>query len=469
MIQGGAVAHQKIMPFTFGEEVKKASLLLYDTEKDLPINVRMVIEAFSNCGVGFLLSRNNRVYSCRDARSQRYRLGHIGIPLFDELKSVIFKGISLRGEEIIFAAHCRAHVKFNLGDLEKHLCLVEPPVLLPEDEMFALYGMVFGTVNPALIELSSNGSILNVLDTSLFVDVSKNPGTIMTNAGEHTWGIEFDPKQLINLFCNYVVLKCTSIDVEIKPYETPKSTNPRSIGIITGNGPDSGMALWRNINQYISEYLGDHFLGDISFPSVHVISVPALGLSMELDKRDDSTWIAIKDAILKLKELDIELLALACNTTHYYSDKIRTLFEDENKKFISMADETLRYIQHYGIEDVAILGIPLVANLKEFSAYSYLQKLSVEKIPDDVMDKFFELGYEVKKMKNPHAITSKFLRLLKSDIKSKNVILALTELSLIYEGLKKRKSSELVIIDTLSIYAQSIACKSLGISTEWGI
>jgi aspartate racemase len=452
----------KIECFPIEFELKKAEKLVNDNEGGVPKNVISIVKFCCTNGIGVILSRNVKVLSCKDARSNRIRLGHKGIPLFDELKSIVFRSYDKDGKEIIVASHCRGHMNIITDRLIKIFSLSKEPEILPEEELKSRFGMQFGTVNPILLDLNSNGTIINIFDSSLTKPLAKCPGTMMTNAGNHTWGIEIDPSALIPKIRNGYVNDIAEPDKELEYYEVPQLTNPKSIGIITGNGPDSGIALWNKINAYFSEMLGEHFLGDISLPKVSIVSLPAMGLSMELDKRDTATWETISEAIDKMICNDVNLLALACHTTHYYTDKIRALFEKNGKRFISMPEATISYIKKENLSDLAIIGISYVANLQEYSAYSELKNYNIEIPSDEVLSKFHEIGYDIKKMKNLYPVFQKFTSLLRTDIKAKNIIIALTELSILVESQKKRYEYK-NIIDPLDIYSKELSRLSLGI------
>lgn len=457
----------KIECFSLKTEIRKAEFLLKSGEIEIPKNVLTIIQFCCKNNLGFILSRNIKVFSCKDARSNRVRLGHIGIPLFDELKSIVFVGKDDNSKEIIVAAHCRANMNISTKALMNLCNLQEPPVILPEQELNSRFGMQFGIVNPILLDINSNAKIINIFDVSVTKIVAQCPGTMMTNAGDHTWGIEFDPILLINTIHNKIIDSIAEDDKELEYYELPQSTNPKSIGIITGNGPDSGITLWNRINNHIVELLGDHFLGDISLPKVFVISLPEMGLSMELDKRNEVTWEALSEGIRKMQESNVDLLTLACHTTHYYTTKIREKFEHNGRKFISMPEITMEYIKKAELSDLAIIGISYVANLQEYSAYSQLKSLNIETISEATLDKFHRIGYEVKKMKNLYPTFRKFINLLHTDIKSSNIVIALTELSILVESQKKRNSQK-NIIDPLDIYAREIAKLSLSFADEEG-
>jgi aspartate racemase len=449
--------------FSLSDEIARAKALLYGNETEIPANVLTVIRFCCEHRVGFILSRNIKVMSCKDARSNRVRLGHTGIPLFDELKSIVFVGVDGQGNRMIIAAHCRGHMNINVNRIIEIYSLISTPMILPESELLARFGMVFGIVNPMLLDVNSENTVVNIFDIGLTTVVAECPGTMMTNAGNHTWGIELEPNLLIKAIKGAIVDTIASPDKELDYFEVPQAVNPKSIGIITGNGPDSGIALWRKINSYFVEQLDTHFIGDISLPKVTVISLPAMGLSMELDKRDTATWETILEAIKGMVQNNVEILSLACHTTHYYTNRIRKEFEHNGRKFVSMPETTIKYIKESKLTDIALLGIGYVANLQEYSAYTELRDLDVEIVSDEVLAEFHKLGYEVKKMKNIPRAFLKFINLIKTEIKAKNVIIALTELSILYESQRKRSQVK-NIIDPLDIYAKEVVRQSLSIS-----
>jgi len=358
-------------------------------------------------------------------------------------------------------------MNINVDKIVEIYSLVSMPMILPESELFARFGMVFGTVNPMLLDVNSENTVINIFDISLTQVVAECPGTMMTNAGDHTWGIELEPNLLIKAINGAIVDTIASPDKELDYFEVPQAVNPKSIGIITGNGPDSGIALWQKINSHFVEQLDTHFIGDISLPKVTVISLPAMGLSMELDKRDIATWETILEAIKGMIQNNVEILSLACHTTHYYTSQIREVFEQNGRKFVSMPETTIKYIKESKLTDIALLGIGYVANLQKYSAYTELKNLDIETVSNEVLAEFHRLGYDVKKMKNIPRAFLKFINLVKTEIKAKNVIIALTELSILYESQRKRSQVK-NIIDPLDIYAKEVVRQSLSLSKARG-
>lgn len=430
-------------------------------------NVKRIIEYCVNNKIGYVLSRNQFAGTCRDARSKRYRLGHIGIPLYDELKSIVGMAVDENGVETFIAMHCRGHMEIDFNAVQSLMGYSTKIQILSEELLARKFGLEFGIVNPISLCINSSGNIFQVFDYGLIEPISQYPGTMMTNAGNHYCGIEFDVVQVIESIPNHKVASIAVQDRELLTHDLPSCTNPKSIGIITGNGPDSGMTLWHSINDNISQILGEHFLGDMSLPKVYIASIPAMGLSMELDKRELATQSVLLEAVENLKMQKVDLLALACHTTHYFERQIREIFDSKTQHFISMPETVIKYLDNEKISDAAILGINYVADLGKWSAYSPAKDLNIkfEKLSADTMKKFHEIGYDVKQMADYHKSYMKLISLIRKDIKSNNVIIALTELSILLEkSSKKNWKSDKKIIDALDLYAHEIATYCLGLN-----
>jgi len=455
------LTENKIVSFPYDHELSVAASLLMEDEKNIPDNVISVLKYCCDKSIGFILSRNTKAMSCKDARSKRSRLGHIGIPLCNELKSIVFRGFNKNNQESIIMAHCRGNCEIDVCSLMDACNLEQSPEIMAESDLQEQYGMVFGIVNPFLAESRWSGRFIHAFDEDISRATSMPPGTMMTNAGDHTWAIEFDPSLMVSVFNSPIVSRITKIsDVEATTvdsgFQFDSMSETKHIGIITGNGPDSGKALWSEINKKFVEYYGNNFMGDISLPKVTVISIPAMGLSMELDKREGAVWLALSEAIQQLRSVNVDILVLACHTTHYFTEKIRSLFEFDGKKFISIAEATIEHIKEKQLNDIAVLGISFVADLNSYSIYKDLNALTIEDISEKTMRRFHELGYEVKKMRNNHTAFQKFNSLLKKEIKAKNVVIALTELSILWMNRKDSWQPNKEIIDPLDVYAKRI-------------
>ncbi|KPA17550.1 aspartate racemase-like protein [Candidatus Magnetomorum sp. HK-1] len=431
----------------------------------VPEKVRKVVKYLYENDVGFILSRNKKAESCKDARSKRNRLGHVGITLFEELKSFVGKIILKSGKEYIIAIHCRAHVDISYEKVSKALDTDGKLVRLEDEELNKIFGLEYATVNPILLSCEK---IQQIFDTGIFESIVKIPGTMMTNAGDKTWAIEFDPKVLIKVIPNVLIADISGDKKSLLRHENLNIVNPKSIGIITGNGPDSGIALHQILNDYIINFKGKHhFSGDISLPKVHMLSLPEMGLSMELKYRETATWNALSVACKQLCKKDIKILAVACNTCQYFGPEIKKICDVFDVEFISMSETVMKYVikniknEENGIKDFAIIGIDTVAGLGEFSAFRDLAKFNPISVDQKIIKEIHEIGYQVKQQNNTSGF-QKLEQIFDKRINTKNFIVALTELSIIIRNNKKSTTKKgKVIVDTLDLYGKEIAKASL--------
>jgi prolyl-tRNA editing enzyme YbaK/EbsC (Cys-tRNA(Pro) deacylase) len=200
---------------SYKREVETAcKMLKAPAEKSLPEYVALTIQFCVENDIGFILSRNERALSCQDARSKRKRLGHVGIPLWDELKSIVFKGTDMGLREKVIIVHCRGNRKIDTKLLKPCCKLSRKPDIMSADELSNRFGMEYGIVNPFLVQAKWENEIIHVFDKELLTPIVTYPGTMMTNAGNHTWGIEFAPELLIKATDNKIIERVAKPDGE---------------------------------------------------------------------------------------------------------------------------------------------------------------------------------------------------------------------------------------------------------------
>src|SRR5436189_167720 len=81
--------------------------------ENLPEAVHQCAERLRAFGIWHQFTRNEPATSCQDAARKRNRLGHKGVPLWDELKSFLGEFHS-GGVREIFLAHCRGDRRLDL-------------------------------------------------------------------------------------------------------------------------------------------------------------------------------------------------------------------------------------------------------------------------------------------------------------------------------------------------------------------
>jgi aspartate/glutamate racemase/prolyl-tRNA editing enzyme YbaK/EbsC (Cys-tRNA(Pro) deacylase) len=424
----------------------------------LPPGVQQTAAFLRERGVWFCLGRNQEARSCRDAAKKRNRLGETGIPLWDELKS--FFGTVRRpdGREQHFMVHCRGD---RLLDLDRVSDEVGGEIERLDGEALARLGMDYGLVNPfALDGPLITSPLLQIFDTDLLEPIGV-PGTVMTNAGDLTWSVELHVGQLVDALEHVHTANVSTNDPEER-LRPAWAISPATIGIVTGNGPESGMMLWRMMNSAVREALGQDARGDVVMPRVVVQSIPELGLTMELDQREHDVWPALRRAVLTLCRDGAKVIAVACNTTPYFAPEIRKLTDEYGAEFVSIAEVAGRWLRARGIDQVALVGVRTVADLGPWSAFREpLAGIGVE-VPDDhTMGRIQELAYDVKARGADHRSLTHLRNILKRGVQSDVVLLALTEISLVLEVQKTSQRSERLLIDTMQLYADELARRYL--------
>lgn len=326
--------------------------------------------------------------------------------------------------------------------------------------------MGYGLVNPFIpTELESPAStspVLQLFDGEVISPLGL-PGTMMTNAGELTWAVEFHPQGLFNGIESAQQASISQPDPEVKP-RPPAVLRRFRLGIITGNGPESGKLLWSLANARIHAGLGREDRGDTSLPSVRVSSLPMLGQTMELGTRSRFVWPPLRDEIVKMCRGGVTTLTLACNTTHYFTDEIREICAQYGTEFVSMPEVVASHLGENDIDSVALVGIRYVTDLRGWSAYGpALRDFTVEVPSDSALDAIDKLAYQVKSYGPSRQALAELRGIVTREVVSTHVIVALTELSILLQTQKSPGRSGKVLIDPLSLYADAIAGRFLGV------
>ena len=349
--------------------------------------------------------------SCKQAARHRDRLGsgdNGGIPLWAELKSIVGIARSGVGKAVPYAAHTRANTRIDEASLISALGLDPDETSLQSifdgdpdlDEGRSpavprgLRERWFGLVNPltANLVLSELGDldlafpdVVQVFDISLSLPGGV-PDTVMTNLGDRTRAMELAPADLIDAVrrlsgathVEEIAVPCPIWLGESGKYlkdaflSWPPPFGPR-IGILTGNGPESGVMLWQDILATVRRL--DPQVPDAFMPDVLVHSLPEMGLSMDLVAREEQVREIVLRGVRDLLRLDCKLVTVACNTTIYFAPKIEALCAEHGARFVSIAEAAVpaaaRALTKPGTgADVGLVGIGPVVDLDGgFSGY----------------------------------------------------------------------------------------------------
>lgn len=442
-----------------------ASLLVHG--ELIPEPVRHCAEILRGIGIWHQFSRNEPATSCQDAARKRNRLGHKGIPLWDELKSFLGEYYDSQGQRKVFLAHCRGDRKLDLDKLRQALKFVgeiRRVSLKTEERLWMDHRVGYGTVNP-LVHVEG---VVQIFDEELRHPVGV-PGTVMTNAGDFTWAVEFDPAELFPNMPDSGWADVVQPERESEDQLRWGVRQPQPIGILTGNPSDSGLDLCASVIAHVRELLKKNSLGDISLPKLVMISTPQIGISMEMDKRESPLREALLRTVDELCAAGSRILAHPAHTTHYFAPEMTARAMEHGARFISIAEVTAAKLRSSGIKEIALLGTKYVTDFsQQWSVYrDTFQGFEVHTPSPAGWKKIHDLGYEVQQ-RGPTPVCFNWMRdLLREEVppSCKHVVLAMTEFSPIVRRLKSRGRQRKILIDPIDVYGEAIANEYLGLPT----
>lgn len=435
--------------------------------EQIPSRVLRVQEFLRENKIWHQLSRNRKATGCREAASVRQCLGQEGIPLSREMKSNLGYFVDEANKKFPVVLHCRGNEQIDFEKVRLALGFngnFERSVVEEDKSLDDSYGLI----NPFELELDSRSGELTVqvFDRGL-LDHTFLPHTLVTNAGDRTWAVEFQVESLIDCIPNRRLF----VDDIVEDKVDERHPN---IGILTGNGPESGALLWQTITENVRK-LQEPLSGDVYLPKVFVRSAPAMGLTMELRSRSQQVWEEIKpelealcEQIAKGNESAKNLLAVACNTTPFFDSRIREIALKYDVEYVSIVDSVNDYVDAEQITEFVLLGIGYVLD-EDFSGYRRFltdDLFKVKTLSEDSISRINELAYLVKRGSNIDRCFTKFMDIVKhnTDESGEKVVVALTEISVILEQKKdtlakwrKRGKTKNDIIDSVDLYGQRIA------------
>lgn len=224
-----------------------------------------------------------------------------------------------------------------------------------------------------------------------------------------------------------------------------------AIGIIAGSGPEAGLDLWAKILQHNRRRLGAGFRGDVDAPEVHVVSQPALGLSMELERTEAPVWAAL-EASARALDGRVQAYAIACNTLNLFAGRLHAL--GLRARLLSFSEVVRRHLQQRAAtHGVCVLGARPVAELGALSPYRGLcDQFEVERLNEAQIAQLHALIYDVK-FHGPQAPgLADRLQALLAGIRSRTVLLACTELPLI----SRTGHAPRDLVDVTDVVAQAL-------------
>ena len=221
--------------------------------------------------------------------------------------------------------------------------------------------------------------------------------------------------------------------------------NQKLLGILGGLGPMASV--------YFCEMLISHTKADRECDHINFL------LSSRADTPDRSSYIlglsdddptpAMTEEARRLEAAGAELIAIPCNTAHYFYDRI---CEAVNTPILNIITETARFCRASGVRKIGVLATEGTAAAGAYQ--KFLDGFSIEVLPltkseqDTVSDIIFN------KIKRGLAPDVNALMSVAEALRSRGaelIVLGCTELSLV----KKQNSLPEYIIDSLELLALS--------------
>lgn len=407
--------------------------------------VERTLRFFRDRGLWHLTSENPPVRSCAEAAAHRRRLGQVGIPLCDELKSLLYAYEDASGLRRYVLLHCRGHQRVDLGKVAATLATTVMPV--EAAELLVRFGAEYGTVTPPL--LGAREGVRHLVDDTVLARYYP-PHTIMTNCGDLEHAVEFRAAALFESMPDVAV-----VDIVL---DEDKQLPRQQLGFVTGNPPESGILLWQRVNDRIRSDDRVRLRGDVGLPRVVIESVPDLGASLDLPEREAFLRHGVLRAVEGLCEAGLTAIAVTCALPLSLSEEVSLLCTRHGARFYPLAVVTADYLRRERVVTFDLLGSGSVGDISGQSAFGpALRGLDVHVPTPRSLAVLRDLAYLVKQELVSPAAVNRFRDLVSRSTKTDTVVLALPELSILMSGQKGHTRSGKRFIDTFELLADALA------------
>ena len=135
----------------------------------------------------------------------------------------------------------------------------------------------------------------------------------------------------------------------------------------------------------------------------------------------------IKKDLEILDKIGVDIVAIPCNTSHYFYDEFKNF---ANLKIINMIEETILEIKRRGIKKVAVFGTLGTLNSKVYNKYAEKNGIEVKELSSEDKNSVMDIIYKIKETNNLE--NKKFVEILNKYCDDETIgIIACTELSLL--------------------------------------
>ena len=146
-----------------------------------------------------------------------------------------------------------------------------------------------------------------------------------------------------------------------------------------------------------------------------------------IEKKDLEFLNVIKKDLEILDNIGVDVVAIPCNTSHYFYDEFSKY---TNLKIINMIEETILEIKRRGVKQVAVFGTIGTLNSKVYDKYAQKYGIEVKELSAEDKNSVMDIIYNIKETNNLE--NKEFIEILNKYCDKDTIgIIACTELSLL--------------------------------------
>lgn len=146
-----------------------------------------------------------------------------------------------------------------------------------------------------------------------------------------------------------------------------------------------------------------------------------------IENKDTEFLNEIKKDLEILDKIGVDVVAIPCNTSHYFYDEFKKF---ANFKIINMIEETILEIKRRGIKKVAVFGTLGTLNSKVYNKYAEENGIEVKELSLEDKKTVMDIIYKIKETNNLE--NKEFVEILNKYCDNETIgIIACTELSLL--------------------------------------
>ena len=220
----------------------------------------------------------------------------------------------------------------------------------------------------------------------------------------------------------------------------------KKLGILGGMGPLATYTLYKNLIESSPAKKDQDYI-DMVILNASYIPDRTNGIL----HGGESPLPALFDALKSLEKLNCDLIAVPCNTSHYFYDELQ---ENCKIRILNMVDLTAEKLENLGVKSVFVMATEGTIKTGVYEKYFSRRNINILLASEEEIFEMMRVIYEIKSGKKPD--TSKLYDIAerKQKLGCEKIILGCTELST--ENGKIEKLDSLDLLDAMEILKDKI-------------